>query len=91
MSYENQLIREAIGERDCDDRCRWCSTCERDAESCVCEELSDHLREVCSGDNPGEDVRVSPASPGQPLMLTYPVWELTFSEYGEKMGWEVPR
>jgi hypothetical protein len=48
MSYEDILIREATGDRDCDDRCRWCSQCERYADNCVCEEISDHFRKVCS-------------------------------------------
>lgn len=40
---------------------RWCSTCERDAEDCVCEQLCDHFRSEAVG-NTGEEVCV-PASP----------------------------
>jgi hypothetical protein len=58
MSYEDILIREMT-----DETMRWCSQCERDAEDCVCEELSDHFREVEG--NTGEDVCV-PASPVPP-------------------------
>ncbi len=43
MSYENFLIREMTEGAD-----RWCSQCERTADDCACEELSDHFREVCS-------------------------------------------
>ncbi len=44
MSYENQLIRESTGEGM--GQPPWCSACERDAEDCVCEELSDHFNEL---------------------------------------------
>lgn len=49
-NYENQLICEQT-----EGPVRWCSQCERDAEDCCCEELSDHFREVM---NSGSDVRV---------------------------------
>ena len=26
----------------------------------------------------------------QPLLLRYPVWDMTFSEYGDRNGWELP-
>ncbi len=55
VNYENQLIREMT-----EGPTRWCSACERDAEDCVCEELSDHLRETV---NPDSDVSV-PAESG---------------------------
>ena len=44
----------------------------------------------------GEDVREMsrvhvPASSSAPLLqLDYPVWRLSFSEYGNQNGWEVP-
>ena len=63
MEYENFLINEANEGVDL-----WCSQCERTAENCVCEELSDHFREVCSGD-PEPDVRV-PAGSGTHQTLT---------------------
>ncbi len=74
MSYEDILIRESTGEGM--GQPPWCSACERDVEDCVCEELSDHFRAVCSCDS-GEDVRDAskdvPASP-EPhrLQLTWP-------------------
>lgn len=61
MSYENFLIREMT-----EGPVHWCSQCERDAEDCVCEQLSDHFREMCSDGNTGEDVREFPASPVPP-------------------------
>ncbi len=50
MSYENQLIREMTTGDE-----RWCSQCERTADDCVCEELSDFVRETV---NPAGDVCV---------------------------------
>ncbi len=44
---------------------------------------------LCSGETAGgEDVCV-PASSPAPLLLRYPVWDMTFSQYGERNGWEV--
>lgn len=42
---------------------------------------------LCSGETAGEDVCV-PASPA-PLLLRYPVWDMTFSQYGERNGWGI--
>ncbi len=44
MEYEDFLIREQT-----EGPVRWCSLCERDAEDCVCEELSTWMLEVDSG------------------------------------------
>ena len=57
MSYENFLIREQT-----EGPVRWCSQCERDAEDCVCEELSDHFREVRPVGDSGTDVCVPAVS-----------------------------
>ncbi len=59
MEYEDYLIREMT-----EGPVRWCSQCQRDAEDCVCEELSDHFRETV-GNADTEDVCV-PASVSAP-------------------------
>ena len=67
MSYENFLIREQT-----EGRVRWCSQCERDAEDCVCEELSDHFRAAVGN----SDVDVCVPATSEPLRKVAPAqWE----------------
>ena len=49
----------------------------------------DEEEDLGEGETAGEDV-VCAASPAPSLLLRYPVWDMTFSEYGERNGWEVP-
>jgi hypothetical protein len=80
MSYEDVLIREATEGPVC-----WCSACERDADDCCCEELSDHFREAV--DNVGPDVCV-PAGP-TPLQLTWPA-PTSFEDWLQQHGDALP-
>lgn len=83
--YEDYLIREAT-ER----YAPWCSDCERDAEDCVCEELSDHFRETV-GSSVGRsdgDVCSCPAPSEFPLQLMDR--PTTFGEYLERHGDHLP-
>jgi hypothetical protein len=87
MSYENFLIRDSIPQVP---EGAWCSQCERHVEDCVCEEICDHFRETVGSAGDGDSVCFPAPSP-VPLQLDYPVWRMSFSAYGEHMGWEVPQ
>jgi hypothetical protein len=48
-----------------------------------------NFRETVGSAGDGDSVCFPALSP-VPLQLDYPVWRMSFSEYGEHMGWEVP-